>query len=125
MTDAGVMAVAVFFVAMGAIALVAPERIVAPFGTAGLTADGRNEVRAVYGGFGVAMGVLLVVALGHPALRSGVFVAVATALAGMAGGRLVAAGVERPVRFYPCWFYAVVEALMAALLLAAVWRPGG
>jgi hypothetical protein len=124
MTDAGVMAVAVFFVAMGAIALVAPEWIVAPFGTAGLTADGRNEVRAVYGGFGVAIGVLLVVALRHPALRSGVLLAVATALAGMAGGRLVAAGVERPVRFYPCWFYAVAEALMAALLLAAVWRPG-
>lgn len=120
MTDAGVMAVAVFFVGMGAIALLAPERIVATFGTPGLTADGRNEVRAVYGGFGVAVGVLLLVAMGTPVLRPGVLAAIATALAGMAGGRLVSALVERPQRFYPCWFYAAAEALMAAVLLAAV-----
>jgi hypothetical protein len=49
-----------------------------------------------------------------------VLAAIATALAGMAGGRLVAALVERPRRFYPCWFYALAEALMAAVLLAGV-----
>jgi hypothetical protein len=120
MTYAGVVGVAVFFVAMGALALLAPERIVATFGTTGLTADGRNEVRAVYGGFGVAVGVLLVVTAGNLALRPGVLAAIAAALAGMAGGRLVAALVERPGRFYPCWFYTGAEALMAAVLLAAI-----
>ena len=57
------MVVAAFFVAMGVLALVAPERILATFGTTGLTVEGRNEVRAVYGGFGVAVGVLLVAAM--------------------------------------------------------------
>ena len=120
MIQMGVGAVAVFFVGMGAIGLVAPGRIVAIFGTTSLTAEGRNEVRAVYGGFGVAVGVLLLVAAGFPTFRPGVLVAIATALAGMAGGRLVAALVERPSRFYPCWFYVVAEAVMAAVLLAAV-----
>jgi hypothetical protein len=120
MSSAGIVAVAVFFVGMGVMALGAPGRIVAIFGTTTLTAEGRNEVRAVYGGFGVAVGVLLLVAAGSPTFRPGVLAAIATALAGMAGGRLVAALVERPRRFYPCWFYALAEALMAAVLLAGV-----
>ena len=114
------MIVAVFFVGMGILALAAPERITAIFGTTGLTADGRNEVRAVYGGFGVAVGVLLWVAASSPALRAGVYVAVAASLGGMAAGRLIAAVFERPGRFYPCWFYCFAEALMAAVLLAAI-----
>ena len=116
--------IAAFFVGMGMVALVAPERISATFGTLALTADGRNEVRAVYGGFGVAMGGLLLAAQRLPALRAGVLVAVAVALAGMAGGRLVAAVLERPRGFYPAWFYCVLEALMASALLAAARSPG-
>jgi hypothetical protein len=100
-----VMLVAAFFVGMGILALAAPERITATFGTTQLTAEGRNEVRAVYGGFGVAVGVLLLVA---------------AALAGMAAGRVVAAVVERPQRFYPSWFYCLAETLMAAVLVAAI-----
>jgi hypothetical protein len=120
MVYTGVMGVGIFFLAMGVLALVAPERVAAIFGTTGLTADGRNEVRAVYGGFGVAVGVLLIVATGNPALRPGVLATIAAALGGMAGGRLVAALVERPRRFYPCWFYCVAETLMAAVLIAAI-----
>ena len=48
-------AVAVFFVLMGLMGLFTPERIQAPFGTTVQTVEGRNEVRAVYGGFGIAM----------------------------------------------------------------------
>ena len=112
--------VAIFFVGMGLIALAAPDRIPATFGTIGLTAEARNEVRAVYGGFGVAVGVLLLVAASSPALQPGVYAAVAVSLAGMAGGRLVAAAVERPGSFYPCWFYCLAETAMAAMLLAAI-----
>jgi len=112
--------VAIFFVGMGVLALLAPDRIVAIFGTTALTADGRNEVRAVYGGFGIAVGLLLALAPGSAALRPGVIASVAVALLGMAGGRLVAALVERPSRFYPCWFYCAAEAGMAGLLLMAV-----
>ena len=111
--------VTIFFAGMGLLALVRPEQISGTFGTPSLTADGRNEVRAVYGGFGVAIAVLLATAPLMPALGRGIYVAVAIALVGMAGGRLVAAMVERPRRFYPCWCYCALEAAMAAILLAA------
>jgi hypothetical protein len=110
---------ALFFLAMGLVALVVPERIAATFGTPALTVDGRNEVRAVYGGFGVAIGVLLLAAERLPAIRQGALVAVAVALAGMAGGRLVAAALERPRTFYPAWFYCAVETVGAVALLIA------
>ncbi|WP_442942185.1 hypothetical protein [Nonomuraea sp. NBC_00507] len=44
--------VAVFFAGMGVYGLVAPGTLVAPFGIRVPSAGGRNEVRAVYGGFG-------------------------------------------------------------------------
>ena len=55
----GLAVTALFFLVMGIAALVAPARILAPFGVTVATADGRSEVRAVYGGFGVVTGVLL------------------------------------------------------------------
>jgi hypothetical protein len=48
--------VALFFLGMGALAIVRPGRIVAIFGGRADTAPSRNEVRAVYGGFGMAVG---------------------------------------------------------------------
>lgn len=114
-----VAVVAVFFLLMGLLALVSPARITATFGITALTAEGRNEVRAVYGGFGVAIAALLFTAAGTPALRHGAFTAVAAAVIGMSVGRLVAAAVERPSRFYPSWFYCLAEAAMAGVLFAA------
>ncbi len=111
-------AVAAFFLAMGVLGLAAPERISAPFGQPTLTPAGRNEVRAVYGGFGVAIALVLAVALRQPALRAGVFLTVGVALAGMAGGRIVAACIERPGQFYPTWFYCLLETAMALVLIA-------
>jgi hypothetical protein len=112
-------AIAVFFLGMGALALAAPERITAIQGQPTLTPDGRNEVRAVYGGFGVAMAAILARGLEQPLLRPGIFLTVAAALAGMALGRLVAAAVEPPQRFYPSWFFCALEAGMALALVAA------
>jgi uncharacterized protein DUF4345 len=111
-------AVVVFFAGMGLLALVVPERISGTFGTTSLTPEGRNEVRAVYGGFGLAVAAMLAAASSVPTLRPGIHVAVAIALLGMMGGRLVAAAVERPRRFYPCWFYCALEGGMAAILLS-------
>jgi len=105
--------IALFFLGMGLVGLAAPERIGATFGTPALSGEGRNEVRAVYGGFGVAIGALLLAAP-----TPGVLLCVAVALAGMAGGRLVAAVLEPPRRFYPCWFYFTLEMLMAVALFA-------
>ena len=61
-----VIAVAVFFLGMGIVALWRPALILGLFGTAVTTSEGRNEVRAVYGGYGVAMGVLLAGSLATP-----------------------------------------------------------
>jgi len=108
--------VIVFFVGMGLLALVSPESISSIHGTPTLTPAGRNEIRAVYGGFGLAVAAMLVLALYAPALRAGVLLAVAASLAGMAGGRVLAALVERPTAFYPSWFYFGLETAMAVIL---------
>jgi hypothetical protein len=112
-------AVAVFFLGMGVIALAAPERIWAIFDQTVLSPAARNEIRAVYGGFGVAIALVLTLALREPALRPGVFLGVGMALGGMAAGRVVSACIERPPGFYPSWFYCLLETLMALVLLAA------
>ena len=108
--------VIVFFIGMGLLALATPESISRINGTPTLTPAGRNEIRAVYGGFGLAVAAMLVVAMYDPALRAGVLLAVAASVGGMAGGRLVAALVERPTAFYPSWFYCGLETAMAVVL---------
>ena len=74
------------FIAMGVMALLRPAQVLAYFGLHNLTPDLRNEVRAVYGGFGVALPVdcpgqpgdiVLVLALPAPELLT---LAVATVL---------------------------------------------
>lgn len=115
-----VAVVAISFAAMGIAALVKPAVIWAPFGVVPSTPESRNEVRAVYGGFGVAMAVLLFVADGWAAdLRAGVLLTAAVALLGMAAGRVFSALVEpKALIGYPA-FFLVLEGALAALLLTA------
>ena len=106
---------------MGAAALVRPAEVLSQFGVAVDTADGRNEVRAVYGGFGLALAaVLAVAALGDSDIRDGVVLAAACALAGMAAGRLVGAALERPRGVHPVWTYFAIEVVSAAALVAVL-----
>lgn len=107
--------IAVFFAAMGVFALAAPARLVAPFAIALNSSTARSEIRAVYGGFGLAIAAVLAVAIADPGLRPGILVAVAAALAGMAFGR-VASVVDGRSHFYPNWFYFIVETVGAAAL---------
>ncbi|BBY43646.1 DUF4345 family protein [Mycolicibacterium celeriflavum] len=112
-----VAVIAVFFAGMGIYALAAPDALVRPFGTTLGGAASRSEVRAVYGGFGLAMaGVLAYATVEGGALRTGVVLTVAAALAGMAFGRVVSAVVDQRTSFYPNWFYLLVEAIAAAAL---------
>jgi len=69
---------------MGIGAIARPAFVTAQFGILELTPAGRNEVRAVYGGFGVFMALALTVALRQPELRAGILLAVAAALGGVA-----------------------------------------
>jgi hypothetical protein len=120
--DILVLIIAAGFAAMGLAALARPRDVLAQFGVAVETAEGRNEVRAVYGGFGLAVAaVLAVAALGNPSTAEGILVAIAFALVGMAGGRLAAAAVERPRSAYPVWTYFAIEVAGAAALLVAAW----
>ncbi len=120
MSDVVVLFVALGFAAMGAGALARPALVLAQFGVAVDTPEGRNEVRTVYGGFGLAIGALLAVAaLGDPATADGILVAIAVALGGMAAGRLFSAALERPASAYPVWVYFAIEVGAAAALLGA------
>jgi hypothetical protein len=122
MRDAVVYVMAAGFAAMGAFALVRPAEVLALFGVAVTSPDGRSEVRAVYGGFGLAVAALLAVAAaGGGNAREGILVAVGFALAGMAAGRVISRATERPSGFYPVWFFCLVESVGAGALLAAAW----
>lgn len=109
--------VAILFLAMGIAALAAPARILATFGVPVTTVDGRNEVRAVYGGFGVAMAAMLLGA--PPALAPGVAACLAAALAGMAIGRLVSAAIDGGAGVWP-WCFCGAELVGAAMLASTV-----
>lgn len=109
---------AVFFSGMGVFALAAPVAMLRPFAITLQEAQSRSEVRAVYGGYGLAMGAVLAIAAADPGFhRSGIMITVGAALAGMAFGRLVSAVVDKRTPFYPNWFYFGVETVGAAALL--------
>src|SRR4051812_31149401 len=93
---------AVFFAGMGLLALVRPQAVVAIFGIELAHAHARSEVRAVYGGFGIAVAAVLVTAATRvDAFGDGLVAAIAVGLAGMAGGRLVGLVADRPRRAFP------------------------
>jgi Domain of unknown function (DUF4345) len=118
-----VLLVAALFALMGVVALARPENILAYFGIATLTCDGRNEVRAVYGGFGLAIAGLLCAARFSETIRSGAVLAVAVALLGMAAGRLISALLDGMPGRYPRLFLGVELAGAAMLLGALQWGP--
>ena len=109
----------VFFAGMGVYALARPAALIRPFGITLPVPESRAEVRAVYGGFGLAIAGVLALAASDAALRTGILVTVSAALLGMAFGRLVSGVVDRPKAFYPNWFYFLVEVVLAVALLWA------
>jgi hypothetical protein len=113
-----IVVIGVFFAGMGVYALAAPAAIVQPFGITVGGAAARAEVRAVYGGFGLAIAGVLGWAAVDDDVRIGVLVTVGAALAGMAFGRLVSAVVDERTTLYPNWFYCLIEAAAAVALLA-------
>lgn len=111
----GILLNAIFFLGMGLCALARPALVVAFVGLVPGTADARNEIRAVYGGFGIAIAALLVLVAGNATLRPGVLLAVAAALLGMAAGRVASLLVERTGK-WPIVFLLVETALASVLL---------
>lgn len=111
-----VIVIGVFFLGMGIYALAAPAALIRPFGITLGEAASRSEVRAVYGGFGLAIAGVLAYAAVEPDHRTGILITVGAAVAGMAFGRLVSAVVDSRTSFYPNWFYCLVEIVTAAAL---------
>ncbi|MER6975120.1 DUF4345 domain-containing protein [Nocardioides sp. NPDC000445] len=113
--------VGIFFLAMGTYALITPSTLAAPFHLSAKTPESRSEIRAVYGGFGIAMATVLgAAALDIGGIRTGAVTAVGLALIGMAGGRLISRLLDTPVGFYPIWFYFGIELVAGTALLACV-----
>ena len=107
------------FACMGAAALIRPMLVADQFGADAATSDARTEIRAVYGGFGVAMAVLLIVAaLQSGDVQDGVALAVGVALGGMAIGRLIGMATERPRRWHPTITFLIIEVVAAVALVA-------
>ncbi|WP_162461782.1 DUF4345 domain-containing protein [Mycolicibacterium sp. CBMA 234] len=116
-SNAVVGGTAVFFAGMGLFALAAPGQMLRPFGITLGQAESRAEVRAVYGGFGLAIAAILGYAITAPEqLRAGILITVSIALVGMAFGRVVSAVIDGRTPFYPNWFYCLVELVLAAAL---------
>lgn len=117
MHDLPILLAIAAFIVMGVGAIAKPTLVTAQFGILDLTPAGRNEVRAVYGGFGIFMALALLVALRQSELRDGILFTVAAALGGMAAGRLLSAAVDRCIDRAPLG-YLVLEAIVALMLLA-------
>jgi len=110
-------ALVVFFLGMGLFGLVRPRALVGIFGGDAPTPASRSEVRAVYGGFGVAVAACLAtVDRWSPEARAGVYQCLAIGVGGMAIGRVIGACVERERRPFPTWVFVGVELCLAAAL---------
>jgi hypothetical protein len=114
-----VWVVMIGFLVMGVGSILMPVTVTSQFGINELTTAGRNEVRAVYGGFGILMGVVLYVSTVNPDWQDGILVAVAAALGGLAFGRVLSALMDRGIDKWPL-FYLALEVVFAVFLLKQI-----
>ena len=118
LTNVIIILAACGFARMGVGALVRPDVVTRQFGMPQLSTAGRSEVRGVYGGFGIAMAGILILALVQPDLRQGICIASSVALLGMAAGRIISALIDRSLPRVAL-LYLVIEVVMGGLLLLA------
>lgn len=106
------------FAAMGGALLWRPQYLTRLTNLELTTIESRNEVRAVYGGFGVAMALALFIAAAYSPLRAGIMVTIGLALIGMAAGRGYSGWLERPSTLV--WGFCALEALLGLALFFQV-----
>ncbi|MEO3784716.1 DUF4345 family protein [Actinocorallia sp. B10E7] len=117
MSDILIITAAMFFLAMGSLGLLSPQRLGKPLGIVLTSGDARTEVRAVYGGYGVVMAALLTyAALTDSATGDGITLTAACALTAMAVTRLLSYPVDRPQGIFPTWAAVGAELVIAAAL---------
>lgn len=114
---------AMFLLWMGCMALYRPRSFVRMLEMDATTPLARSEVRAVYGGYGVAMGAALLAGLflptGLPAGLPAMATAVSIAMAGMAGGRMVSCALDKAMPRVAKVFTAIELGIATALWSAA------
>lgn len=113
----GVLGAALFFGAIGVSAMIRPRNLLKGFSIEANEPESRNEIRAVYGGFPLAVAALLILSLTRPDLSDGILIALATSSAGMAIGRIVSVLIDRKLGRDPA-IYIVLE-LIVALMIAS------
>lgn len=115
----GIIAAALFYALIGVNAVLKPRDLLQGFGIKAETADSRNEIRAVYGGFPLVVAGLLLFSLTGSELGDGILFALALASAGMAGGRIASAAIDRRMGRNPAIFTAL-ELIVAALIATGI-----
>ncbi len=103
------------FALMGCGALWQPLWVTRQFGLHDLSRPARNEIRSVYGGFGLLMAAVLLIAFLEADRRPGICLAVAAALGGMALGRLVSWVIDRGIDRGPACYLVLEMAVASAL----------
>lgn len=106
-----------FYLALGLAAIARPATLLGDFGFPAHGADARNEVRAVYGGFPLAVAGLVAWSLSGATHGQGILIALAAASLGMALGRVVSAVIDRGIGRLPLLFIGI-ELALAAMLAA-------
>jgi hypothetical protein len=110
------------FVVIGAISLIEPTAVVGSFGIALATADAASEIRSVYGGFLVALGLFFLLLARRGLVWEGL-IGAALVAAGFPAGRLVGLGLDRGHgRFTYVALLIDTSVLAVALVAVAVER---
>lgn len=112
------------FAAMGIVGIVAPARAVALVGIELTSAASRSEVRAIYGGFGLATGAALAYVAATGLYYTPALLAVTVALGGMAAGRLVSLVIDRDANRWVLLFLGIEVLAAAAAFWGALGVPG-
>jgi Domain of unknown function (DUF4345) len=113
----GVLGAALFFGAIGVSAMTRPRNLLQGFSIEAIEPESRNEIRAVYGGFPLAVAALLIFSLKRPDLSDGILIALAASSAAMAIGRIISVLVDRKLGRDPA-IYIVLE-LIVSLMIAS------
>jgi hypothetical protein len=112
-----VCAAALFYFALGLRAFIQPKNLLADFGIFATKDVSRNEIRAVYGGFPIAVSSLLLFSLVSPNYADGILLAVSISSLGMALGRLISAVIDRTLGRIPAIFVCI-EIVIAGFIAA-------
>lgn len=117
----GVLGAALFFGAIGVSAMIRPRNLLQGFSIEANEPESRNEIRAVYGGFPLAVAALLIFSLTRPDLSDGILTALATSSAAMAIGRIISVLIDRKLGRDPA-IYIVLELIVALMIASNISR---